>query len=78
MKGKKKKKKGRKIENRKEGKKKRKTFLRINNKGELNSGTKSLSEKIFVCIIPLVRLSSPRLELDFIHLCVAHPRDYLG
>ena len=44
---KKRKKEGRK-EKRKEGKKERKKFLSMNNKGEHNSGTKSLSEKVFV------------------------------
>lgn len=33
-----------------------------------NLGTEALSKKIFVCLIPLARLSSSRLELDLIHL----------
>lgn len=31
-----------------------------------------------ICLMPLARRSSSRLELDFLHFCVAHPRDYLG
>lgn len=64
---------------RKRGRKERGEEGENKKRAEINSsGAKAPKENIFVCPIPLVRLSSSRLELDLIHLCVAHPRDYLG